>query len=55
MPTTDSDGCPKVDGMDRNGWTACAGIGGRHGSESVVDMGRKMQFAAPSAYPLSIR
>jgi uncharacterized protein (DUF885 family) len=52
MPTTDSDGRPKVDGMHRNGWTACAGIGGRHGSESVVDMGRKMQLCPGAATQL---
>src|SRR5512139_1209063 len=46
MSATDSGLHRKVDGIDRNGWTAWIGIGGRHQSDSMVDMGRKMHTNA---------
>ena len=33
--------------MPRNGWTACVGMGGRHGSESVDGMDRNQWTACP--------
>ena len=34
-----------VDGLQRNQWTICAGIGGRFAAESVVDLRRNTQPA----------
>lgn len=39
----------QVDGMGRNGRTACSGISGRHASESVDDMRRNPQLPEDAA------
>ena len=35
VPTTNPEARQQVDGIDRNGWTAYAGIGGRNGPEGT--------------------
>jgi hypothetical protein len=50
MPSAISGRYQKVDGMPRNQWTACSGIGGRHVPELVDDFPQIMHLGQDNAY-----